>query len=166
MLTLCLNTGACGGAPPAEASSENQTLEQAVGFIDRVYAYASAALAKSTGALTTVHKGIFPSRPVPSDVNTLAASFGSESTIMTDYARTQTVRGSELTFQLLLGHRVVGDFDRAVSDFPRKPDGKTASLSSVKPEASRLANTLVTTVERRVAAVTARKTRSKSESLC
>ena len=151
MLTLCLDTGACCGAPPAEVSSENQTLEQAVGFLDRVYAYASVALAKSTGALTTVHKGIFPSRPVPSDVDTLAAPFGSESTIMTDYTRTQTVRGSELTFQLLLGHQVAGDFSKAVSHFPKRPDCKMLSLKEVKPEASRLAQEVVSLFEKRVA---------------
>ena len=58
---------------------------------------------------------------------------------MADFTRAQTVRGSELTFQLLLGHRVVGDFEKVVANFSRKPDGRTASLSAVKDEAAWLA---------------------------
>ena len=53
----------CGGAPPEGTSSDNVGLTEAVGFIDRVFAYASAALQKSTGALATVHRSIFPSQP-------------------------------------------------------------------------------------------------------
>ena len=86
---------------------------------------------------------------------------------MADYTRAQTVRGSELTFQLLLGHQVVGDFEKVASDFPRRPDGKTASLSGVKARASQLAATLVATFERRItkaAEMAARKGRSQSES--
>ena len=39
-----------GGAPPEGTSSANVSLAEAVGFIDRVCAYASTALQKSTGA--------------------------------------------------------------------------------------------------------------------
>lgn len=158
----------CGGAPPANASSDNYTLDQAVGFVDRVCAYASAAMAKSSRALATVHQGIFPNKPAPSDIDTLASPFGTGSTIMADYTRAQTVRGSELTFQLLLGHQVAGDFDKVISQFPKKPDGKTRSLSAVKPEASRLAKEVVSLFEKRVAKAgeaAARKSRSMSESV-
>ena len=99
----------CGGAPPEGTSSANVGLTEAVGFIDRVYAYASTALQKSTGALTTVHRNIFPSQLPPVAVDALAAPFEGNVTTMADYTRAQTVRGSELTFQLLLGHQVVGD---------------------------------------------------------
>ena len=86
---------------------------------------------------------------------------------MADYTRAQMVRGSELTFQLLLGHQVVGDFEKVASDLPRRPDGKTASLSGVKARASQLAAKLVATFEKRIAkaaALAARKGRSRSES--
>ena len=86
---------------------------------------------------------------------------------MADYTRAQTVRGSELTFQLLLGHQVAGDFERVVSDFPRKPDGRTASLSGVKARASHLAAKLINTFEKKLAKaaeLAARKNRSQSES--
>ena len=86
---------------------------------------------------------------------------------MADYTRAQTVRGSELTFQLLLGHQVVGDFEKVVSDFPRRPDGRTASLSGVKARASQLAVKLIATFEKKIAKaaeLAARKSRSQSES--
>ena len=94
---------ACGGAPPEGASSENVDLEKAVGFVDRACAYASAALQKSTGALATVHRNIFPSQAPPVAVDALVAPFEGGATTMADYTHAQTVRGSELTFQLLLG---------------------------------------------------------------
>ena len=113
---------ACGGAPPEGASSENVDLENAVGFVDRAYAYASAAwqqslaaLQKSTGALATVHRSIFPNQLPPVAGDALAAPFEGNATTMADYTRAQTVRGSELTFQLLLGHQVVGDFEKVAS---------------------------------------------------
>ena len=70
---LCSET--CGGAPPEGTSSENVGLAEAVGFLDRVCAYASAALQKSTGALATVHQSIFPNKPSPVAVDALAAPF-------------------------------------------------------------------------------------------
>ena len=86
----------CGGAPPEGASSANVGLTEAVGFIDRVCAYASSALQKSTGALATVHRNIFPSQPPPVAVDGLAAPFEGEAATMADYTRAQTVRGSKL----------------------------------------------------------------------
>ena len=66
---------ASGGAPPEGTSSVNVGLAEAVGFIDRVYAYASTALQKSTGALATVHRSIFPNQLPPVAVDALAAPF-------------------------------------------------------------------------------------------
>ena len=157
----------CGGVPPEGHSSANVNLPDAVGFVDRVCAYALAAVQKSTSALTTVHRGIFPSQPAPVAVDALASPFEGDATTIADYTRAQTVRGSELTFQLLLGHQVVGDFEKVVSDFPRRPDGKTASLSNVKARASQLAARLIETFEKRIAKaaeLAARKSRSQSES--
>ena len=68
----------------------------------------------------------------------------------------------------MVPHQVVGDFEKVVSDFPRKPDGKTASLSGVKTQASQLAAKLIATFEKRIAKaaeLAARKSRSQSESV-
>ena len=61
------------------------------------------------------------------------------------------VRGSEFTFQFLLGHKVDCDYEKIARKFPKKPDGKTASVSHTKSKASRLAEKLVTTYQKRVA---------------
>ena len=97
-----------GGAPPEDASSDDVDLEKSIGFLDRVCAHASsalrkssAALQKSTGDLAAVHRGIFPSQAPPVAVDALAVPFEGEATTIADFTRTQTVRGSELTFQLL-----------------------------------------------------------------
>ena len=116
-----------------------------------------------------MHRNIFPSDPPPTAVDALAAPFEDGVTTLADFTRTQTVRGSELTFQLLLGHQIQGDFERVVDGFPRRPDGRTASLGGVKVRATQLAVKLVATFERTLAKATgaaaARKSRSQSESV-
>ena len=157
----------CGGAPPAESTCDNVTLPQVVGFIDRVCSYASAAMNKASSALAVVHQGMYPSKPSPSNLEGLVAPFSSGSSIMADYTHAQTVCGSEFTLQLLLGHQVACDYEKVVGEFPKRPDGKTASLSHVKSEASRLVEKLVTKYQKRVAkAVEAATRRSRSESAC
>ena len=116
----------CGGAPPATTTCESVTLLQAVGFFDRACAYAKAAMTKTTSVLSTLHQGIYPNKPAPSDLDVLVAPFNPGSSIMADYAHTQTVCSSELTFQLLLGHQIAGDFDKVTGEFPKKSDGKNA----------------------------------------
>ena len=62
---------------------------------------------------------------------------------------------------------ITGDFEAVVSDFPRKPDGKTKSLNSVKAKASQLAVKLIDTFERKLAKaaeLASKKSRSQSES--
>ena len=138
-----------------------------MGFIDRVYAYAFAAINKASGALSVVHQGMFPNKAALSSVEGLAAPFGAGSTIVADYTRNQTVCGSEFTFQLLLGHKVDCDYEKIAGEFSKRPDGKTASVSHTKAEASRLAQKLVDTYQKRVAkALEAAARKSRSESAC
>ena len=108
---------------------------------------------------------MFPNKAAPSSVEGLAAPFGAGSTIMADYTRNQTVRGSEFTFQLLLGHKVECDYEKVAGEFPKRPNGKTAFVSHTKSEASRLAQKLVDTYHKRVAkALEAAAWKSRSES--
>ena len=133
--------------------------------MDKVCCYAFAALNKASGALTVVHQGMFPHKTMPITVEGLAAPFGAGSSIMTDYTHAQMVRDSEFTFQLLLGHKVDCAYEKIAGEFPKKPDGKTAPVSHTKSEASRLAEKLVTTYQKRVAKsleAAARKSRSES----
>ena len=115
---------------------------------------------KATGTLAVVHQGMYPNKTAPSNLEGLAAPFSSGSSIMADYTHAQMVHGSEFTFQLLLGHQVACDFDKVAGEFPKKPDGKTASLSGAKIEASRIAEKLVTMYQKRVARALEAATRS------
>ena len=116
--------------------------------MDKVCSYSFAALTKAWGALAVVHHGMFPHKTAPNSVEGLAAPFGAGSLIMGDYTHAQTVRGSEFTFQLLLGHKVDCDYEKVAGEFPKKPNGKTASVSHTKSEASHLAEKLVTTYQK------------------
>ena len=118
-MLLCVEN--CGVAPPPESTCDNVTLSQAVGFMDKVCAYAFAAITKAWGAVAVVHQGMFPHKAAPSSVERLAAPFGAGSTIMADYMQAQTVRGSEFTFQLLLGHKVDYDYEKVAHEFLIRP---------------------------------------------
>jgi hypothetical protein len=82
---------------------------------------------------------------------------------MADFARTLTVRGSESTLKLLMGHGIDCDYEAALSEFPRKPDGKPVSLKGVSGSAARLAEVFMATMVRRAAETAARLRGSKSE---
>ena len=69
---------------------------------------------------------------------------------MADFARANTVRGSESTIKLLMGHGIDCDYEAALSAFTRKPDGKPISLKGVSGATARLAEVFMTTMERRV----------------
>ena len=140
------------------------SLDRAIGDLDAISAQAKDALAKSTSTLGAVYKGVFLSGRPPSTVEGFADVLGPRTSTMTNFARTLTVRGSETTLKLLLGHGIEGDFKSALSDFPRKPDGKLVSLKHVNEPAARLAEIFMNTVERRSAEVANRARRARSES--
>ena len=166
-MCIFFDAGIGGGAPPEGTSSANTKLPAAVDLFDRVCAYALTMMKRSSSALANVYQGVFPGQSAPTDAEALATPFEGESTMMKDFVRAQTVRGSELTFRLLLGHEVAGNFEAVVSDFPRRPDGKTKSLNNVKAKASQLAVKLIDTFERKLAKaadLASKKSRSQSES--
>ena len=163
LFALFLNVGVGGDAPPEGTSSANTTLSAAIDLCNRVCACAADAVKKSSSALTNIYQGVFPGQVAPKEAEALAAPFA-EANVMTNFIRTQTVRGSELTFRLLLGHGISGDFEAAASDFPRRPDGKFKSLTSVKDKATQLAGKLIDTFERKLAESAAKKGRAPSGS--
>ena len=84
---------------------------------------------------------------------------------MASFSRTLTVRCSETTLNLFLGHGIEGDFEAALSAFPRKPGGKLVSLKHVNEPAAKLAEIFMATMERRATEVAARASRARSESM-
>ncbi|KAM0894989.1 hypothetical protein ACQ4PT_024141 [Festuca glaucescens] len=143
LLGLAHVVGDAFGTPPPELVGEDVPLERAVSLFYSLCAGAKDALSKTTGALAAVHKSVFPQLAPPASADGLAAAFGPESSTMASFGRAQTVRGSEITFQLLLGHGVATDLKKVVADFPRKPGGKVIKLGAVKEEAAKLAEDMM-----------------------
>ena len=79
------------------------------------------SLGKSAGALSALHKSVFPKGTPPTTVEALAEVFSPGSSTLADYTHTQTVCGLESAFLLMLGHGIAGDFEKVIADFPRKP---------------------------------------------
>ena len=145
-------------------ASDDLSLEQAVGSLNAMCDQAKDALAKSTSTLGAVYGVVFPTGVVPSTADGFADVFGPGTSTMAEFARTLTVRGSESTLKLLMGHGIDYDYEAALSEFPRKPDGKPVSLKGVSGAAARLAEVFMATMERRAAETAARLRRARSES--
>ena len=165
-MTFCysLNCAEAVGTPaPADMASDDLSLEQAVGSLNAMCDQAKDALVKSTSTLGAVYGVVFPTGVVPSTADGFADLFGPGTSTLANFARANTVRGSESTLKLLMGHGVACDYEGALSEFPRKPDGKPVSLKGVSAAATRLAEVFMNTMERR-AAETAARLQKKSTS--
>ena len=106
-----------------------------------------------------------PTTEVPSTADGFADVLGPGTSTMANFARALTVCGSESTLKLILGHGIEGNFEAAMSDFPRKAGGKLISLKHVSERATRLANLFMNTMDRRATEVAARASRARSESV-
>ena len=157
--------GAVGVPPGVDQSSGDLSLDRAIGDLDVVSTQAKDALAKSTSTLGAVFKDVLPSSQPPSTVDGFADVLGPGTSTMTNFARALTVRSSETTLKLLLGHGIEGDFEAALSTFPRKPGGKLVSLKHLNEPAAKLAETFMATMERRAEEVAASASRARSESM-
>ena len=159
-----LNCAEAVGAPAsADVANDDLSLEQAVGGLGALCNQAKEALAKSTSTLGAVYQVVFPTGVVPSTVDDFANVFGPGTSTMAGFTRANTVRGSESTIRLLMGHGIDCDYEAALSAFPQKPDGKPISLKGVSGAAARLAEVFMNTMERR-ALETANRLLRKSKS--
>ena len=166
-MTLCsflVYEGAVGAPASADESSDELSFDRAMNDLSARCTQATDALAKSASTLGAVYRTVFPTGEVPSTADAFANVLGPGSSTMADFARTLAVRGSTSTLKLLLGHGIECDYEAALSEFPRKPDGKPMSLKGVSGAAARLAEVFMATMERWAAETAARLRRSKSES--
>ena len=158
-----LNCVEAVGAPAsADVASDDLSLEQVVGGLSAVCDQAKDALAKSTSTLGAMYETVFPTGTVPTTADGFANVFGPGTSTMANFARTLTVRGSESTLKLLMGHGIDCDYEAALSEFPRKSDGKPVSLKGVSGAATRLAEVFMATMERRAAETAARLLRKST----
>ena len=127
-----MNCAEAVGAP-ASAVVASDDLEQAVGGLGALCNQAKEALAKSTGTLGAVYQVVFPTGVVPSTVDGFADVFGPGTSTMAGFARANTVRGSESTIKLLMGHGIDCDYEAALFAFPRK--GSVDQTESLHPDA-------------------------------
>ena len=154
---------AVGALASVDVASDDLSLEQAVGGLGALCNQAKEALAKSTGTLGAVYQVVFPTGVVLSTVDGFADVFDPGTSTMAGFARANTVRGSESTIKLLMGHGIDCDYEAALSAFTQKPDGKPISLKGVSGAAARLAEVFMNTIERR-ALETANRLLRKSKS--
>ena len=145
------------GAVPA---SDKGSFEDTASALDKVCAAAKHVLEKSAGALRHVHEAVFPKAVPPATIEGLADALAPGSSSVSTYARAQVVGGSDMAFLLLLGHGFSGDFERAVSSFPKK----VAITDAVRERAGALSKNMMTMLEERAAALAKRASRSRSES--
>ena len=147
-----------------DSSGDKMSLDTAMNELGESIARAREALAKSTSTLEAVHREVLSQNPLPRDADGFLGVLGPGSSTMASFARALTVRGSESTFKLILAHGIPGDFAAAMSDLPRRPNGKAMSLKPVAQPAAQLAETYMATMDRIAAEAANRATRGVSES--
>ena len=127
-MLLLIYEGAIGAPASADESSDELSLDRVMSDLGAKCTQATDALAKSASTLGAVFKTVFSTGDMSSTVDGFADILGPGTSTMADFARALAVRGSESTLKLLLGHKVECDYEAALSEFPRKPDGKPVSL--------------------------------------
>ena len=106
-------------------------LDQIIGDLGASAPQVRDVLAKSASTLEAVHKEVLPHDEVPATADDFLNVLSPGTSTMASFVRALTVRGSESTFKLILGHGIEGDFATAMSDLPRRPNGKALSLECV-----------------------------------
>ena len=151
----------------ADTLSGPLPVDQVVSKLETATVKAKGTLDSLTSTLGAVHSEVLPSDAVPATAEGFAEALGPGSSTMAEFARELTVRGSEYTLKLLLGHGVVAEYESAMSDFPKKPDGKPVSFKGINDTAVRLAEACISTMERRSNEIAAQSQsrRARSESV-
>ena len=126
-------------------------LEGAVAAVAGAGQQASGLLEKAIGALSSLHGRMFPQEQAPASLGELAELFGPDGSASDNFRREHTVRGSQTTLLMLLGHGFEGDFDKAMSGLPCGPDGKPMALSGFPERSRELAQKLTGTLEKQAA---------------
>lgn len=103
-------------------------LDELVALAEDYAARATQAIQRSTDALSTVHRSLYPRGEVGSLVD-LIDHFLSEPNPLLEVARTQTEKGAEVGFSMLMAHGVQADFEKACSSHPTTTDGKEVALT-------------------------------------
>ena len=138
---------------PTNVVGDELSLDHVIGDLGAMFVHAKDALAKPTSTLDAVYKNVLPLGEVPATVDGFADVLGPGTSTMASFARALTVRGLESTLKLILGHGIEGNFEAAMFEFPRKPNGKLVSLKHVSEPAARLANIFIATMESRAAEI-------------
>ena len=139
-------------------------LDRVVEKLGAAIQHTKSLLDTSTRTLGHVHKEVLPAAEVPATAQGFSDVLGPGSSTMSAFERDLTVRGSETTLKLLLANGMTAEYEAALSDFPRKPDGRPLALRGVAENAARLAKVSICTMERRAAAMP-KSRRDRSESV-
>ena len=123
----------CAGYLGTSASSSVQAspedLEGALADLEGASDQTSGLLLKAKDVLTCLHSSVLPKCQPRASLGELAELFGPEASTIGDFRREQTVRGSQTTLLMLLGHGFEGDFDKAVSGVPADRTAKCCRLA-------------------------------------
>ena len=155
---------AAGVPAPNEMACDKISLDHVIGDMGTSIAQAREVLAKSASILEAVHKEVLPHNEVPATSDGFLNVLGPGTSTMVSFSCTLMIRGSESTFKLILGHGIPRNFATAMSDLPRRPNGKAVSLKGVAQPAAELAKTFMATMDRIAAEAANRATMGMSES--
>ena len=99
-------------------------------------------LEEAATVLGPLYSRFFPGRPIPSTAPGIVQAFLEEEDPLREYGMNQTQSGAKAAVQFALASGIEGDFEKAYSDIPRKPDSKKVALKPFAARAGKLAEML------------------------
>ena len=122
-------------------------------------------LAQTGGAIERIRQSVLPQVTSPTNLEDLIGMFSVGPDPLASYHRERPCAGAKVAFMLTIAHGVEADFNKIVSEFPRKVNGKPADIVSAREEGRRLSQKMADMLEARTRAKAAAKSvRSASTS--
>jgi len=110
-------------------------------------AQANELVVKARNTLFDLYGKMFPKAKPPQELSALVNLFGADRDSLGKYSKAQTMCGAETALALAMAHGIQGDFNKAMSEMPKGPDGQEIALAPFGREARELAKKLAVLVE-------------------
>ena len=117
----------------------------------RVHAHGAKAKEVLEGAasmLSEVFGQLLPDHPMPSSLPELVQDLLAEENLFGEYYKAKTKAGAKAALTFAMASGIDGDYEKAVEDIPRRPDGKKVQLKPYVDRAGKLSELLADLVHK------------------
>ena len=131
LITACWYVGAAGVEVSTAAPEGPDTLHGAVDAVSSAADSVKAATGRAGAVLKLLHENVFPEEDVPEGLDTLAAAFGADGSLLESFIRETVVSGLATSFVVILGRGVPlnDDMVATVPDYTEEQSERATELA-------------------------------------